>query len=200
MEQLPLRLKEELHRFLPPSPEDFEKFKQKWGIKVDGDDLILGDDATEFLNVSDTIYNEYRYKRGLNKSCWKEFKAFWGLPEPDTLLMFEEMSKLSTDMLWEWRLKYHEFSQMPSKKRKLTSLPELWSEFKDFWELDIANYNEDKYLGMIRDLDEEQRGMTRFESNAWDERVSDCFSHHSTYEELSILDKYRFWREFASEL
>lgn len=90
---------------------------------------------------------------------WNEFKLFWELDSEESKVMFKEMELLSVNMLGEWRMKYNfDYPHVYEKDNnhwscverdyRLKSKVQLWNEFKEIWDIDIDDYNEDKYKEM----------------------------------------------------
>jgi hypothetical protein len=177
--------------------EVFEEFKKRW-------EQFEGLSVQEFLNVSDVIYTEWtfwKYKNHYDTNfkiankffteVWNEFKIFWELNTAESKVMFKEMELLSENMLHEWRMKYsfdyprvYENDVQRNYDYTLKSKTQLWDEFKEIWEIDISNYNEDKYEKMIVYVSEFQGedGFYRFRENA---------NYHS-FDSYSLLEQFEF--------
>lgn len=100
--------------------------------------------------------------RSLKKfgEAWREFKEFWQWGTPETERVFKEMEHMSGDMKREWRLKYNfvfpgvyeELSWTSRNVEKLLKKTkgELCEEFKEFWDLDVNDYDEHILKEMLK--------------------------------------------------
>lgn len=93
---------------------------------------------------------------------WNQFKEFWQYnSDVASKVMFSEMELLSENMIREWRFKYnftyiHVYEEYNSKYETYSkkSKAQLWEEFKEIWEIEIDNYNEEKYNEMVKYIGE----------------------------------------------
>jgi hypothetical protein len=197
----------------------FEDFKNRW-------DNFKGRTVNEFLSVSDAVYTQWKiwqYKNdydinfekdsGSEKSLtevWNEFKLFWEWDTEESKVMFKEMELLSENMLREWRIKYsfdypyvyekddNHYSCV-QRDYRLKSKVQLWDEFKEIWEIDIDNYNEDKYNEMSEYVNEIEcdsenyfkdypRNFFEFRENA---------NYHS-FDSYSIIEQFEICEDWES--
>lgn len=216
MAELPKRLQKEWHcvssYYSSKSDiEVFEEFKKRL-------EQFEGSSIQEFLNVSEVIYTEWsfwKYKNNYDTDfktiynnkitqkmfteVWNEFKIFWEFDSEESKVMFKEMELLSKNMLREWRMKYNfEYPHVYEKEDyynsnsnyKLKSKIHLWNEFKEIWEIDTSNYNENKYKKMIEyvnriECDGEDK-FFKFRENA---------NYHS-YDSYSLLEQFEICEDY----
>ena len=155
----------------------------------------------------DTDINErgWGVKNKVEKSLtqvFSKFKKFWQYDSEASKVMFKEMEFLSENMIREWRLKYnfvyaHVYEKDTNhyscvqRDYHLKSKAQLWEEFKEIWEIDILDYNEDKYDEMRKYISEIQcdsenyfkeypRNFFEFRENA---------NYHS-FDSYSIIEQF----------
>jgi hypothetical protein len=194
--------------------EVFDEFMKSW---CDFRSPIVD----EFLNVSNTVYIEWEhwkcnhyydvnFQEKLITEVWKEFKEFWQFDLAESIIMFKEMELLSEKMLREWRHKYnftypHVYESvndygMIQRGYRLKNKAQLWQEFKEIWEIDVSDYNEDKINEMssyISDIicddseysDEYPRNFWEFCENS----NYHSFSSYSIIQKFEICEQWERW-------
>jgi hypothetical protein len=140
---------------------------------------------------------------------WKEFKEFWQYNSKETILMFNEMELLSEKMIREWRLKYkfkypHVYEiddnhcSGVQREYELKSKSQLWIEFKEIWEIDILDYNEEKYNEMAKYINEIEGDLEdyrkRYPRNFYDFREN---ANYHSFDSYSILEKFEICEDWA---
>ena len=178
--------------------EIWNDFKSTWDVNSIS--------VKEILAVSDTVNQEWVYWRMKNNiyyeikdlsSIWNSFKKEWQFDSDETKRVFEEMSKLSDHMLNEWRYKYNYTYTHVYEDRWTNNVDynksksKLWDEFKEIWQLDFDNYNEDEYKRMrdsIESGDYDDQAWFNFRENA---------NYHS-FDSYSIREQYDIWYDFLS--
>ena len=175
-------------------------FKKNLGIEFKDSVLSIEGKAKEMMNANETVFSiwkNWKWRFCKKDKTWEEFKTEWDLENNTT--MFEEISKLSDNMMNEWTMKYknrypHVYDIYQDDDEKSKS--ELWEEFKEIWELDFENYNEDVYNKMSEDL-REQGQLTNFMRNTWYEWKTNA-NYHS-YDSYSIIEQHEIWLRFMRE-
>jgi hypothetical protein len=142
------------------------------------------------------------------KEVLSEFKNFWEYDKPESKVMFKEMELLSKNMLDEWRLKYkfvypHVYESHESNHSyntgdyHLKSKAQLWDEFKEIWEIDTSNYNEDKYKEMSEYINEilcdDYNYSKDYPRNFFD--FCENSNYHS-FDSYSILEQFEICEEW----
>ena len=139
--------------------ELFEDFKKRY-------DNFTGTAIEEFVNIPEVVYSEWQNWKCIQNyeikqmfsQAWFDFKNFWDYDNPKTKVMFDEIKLLSKNMIYEWRLKYNfDYPHVYEKNYyhtvqinyRLKTKVQLWDEFKEIWEIDTMDYNEDRYNEMI---------------------------------------------------
>lgn len=181
----------------------FEEFKNSW-------ELFQGPTFEEFLSVSDAVYIQWKlwsyknygieFKKTLTE-VWNDFKTFWELDSEESKVMFKEMELLSENMLDEWSMKYnfdypHVYEKdnnhwsCVQREYRLKSKVQLWNEFKEIWDIDIDDYNEDKYKEMNKYISEieceDSEKFFRYRENA----NYHSFDSYSLLEQFEICEQY----------
>jgi hypothetical protein len=137
--------------------ERFDEFKKVWNVE--------SETVQEILKVSDTVNREWKYyrmRKGYHheiknlEKAWDDFKKFFDIELDRSQKMFQEMELLSDGLLREWRYKYnfdfpHVYEENYWTNHLDTNKPkwQMWEEFKEIWELDPENYNENEYKKMF---------------------------------------------------
>lgn len=182
----------------------FQDFKKRW-------ENFQGSTIKEFTNMSNSVYIEWKYWKCINgyltefgdkslTNVWNEFKTDYGLYTLESNEMFQEMDqiKMSNRMYNEWHMKSNfDFPHIYEEEEQetdyyLKSKAQLWEEFKKVWEIDIENYNEDKYKEMIdfineiksNDLHDQQFYKYRENANYH------SFDSYSIFEQFDICQYY----------
>ena len=133
---------------------DEQDFKKYWNN-------FQGELVEEFLNFPSAVYVQWiRWRNELTTSIQAktkskqtlnhvltEFKNFWEFDKPVSKVMFKEIELLSENMLSEWRYNVYEYEDCicTDDQFEYKSKAQLWLEFKEFWEIDVLNYNENKF-------------------------------------------------------
>jgi hypothetical protein len=191
----------------------FEEFKNRW-------DEFKGPAVEEFLSVSNAVYIQWKlwmyknhYDAGFKKTLtevWNEFKVFWELDIEESKVMFKEMELLSENMLDEWRMKYnfdypHVYERDDNhwscvqRDYHLKLKAQLWDEFKEIWEIDTSDYNEDKYKEMSKYVSEIQcEDSDKFFSYCEDANYH-SFDSYSLLEQFEICEQYEQYNPSESE-
>ena len=127
----------------------FEEFKKRY-------DNFEGTTIEELICIPELYIEWVDWKswKGFDMSFPKsltevlnDFKLFWQYDSEETKVMFKEMRLLSENLLGEWRYEYkYNNDDCLSKVR-------LWEEFKNNYEIDVLNYNEEKYNEMVKYID-----------------------------------------------
>lgn len=191
----------------------FEKFKKRY-------DNFEGASIEELLRMSDVVYTEWKYWKYQNKyetdfdsltDILSEFKNFWQYDSEETKTVFKEMELLSDRMLYEWRLKYkftypHVYERDDNhyscvqRDYHLKSKAQLWEEFKEIWDIDTSNYNEDKYKEMAEYINEievdDANYFKYYPRNFFDYREN---SNYHSFDSYSILEQFEIcedWEEY----
>jgi hypothetical protein len=181
----------------------FEEFKNSW-------ELFQGPTFEEFLSVSDAVYIQWKlwsyknygieFKKTLTE-VWNDFKTFWELDSEESKVMFKEMELLSENMLDEWSMKYnfdypHVYERdnnhwsCVQRDYRLKSKVQLWNEFKEIWDIDIDDYNEDKYKEMNKYVSEiECEDSEKFFRYREDANYH-SFDSYSLLEQFEICEHY----------
>lgn len=198
--------------------ERYQEFKKNW-------DDFQGDTINEFLDMPNAAHTEWtywtrnvsdhRYSTNFNgkslKQVWEEFKLYWELDDPDSKLMFQEMELLSNKMLEEWRYKYrfsyphvyeinapyvNGYQRYDFSKSKM----KLWDEFKEIWEIDIENYNEDKYKKMLEYINSIECDSfcyrENYPRNFFDFREN---ANYHSYDSYSVIEQYEICEAWEAE-
>ena len=215
--QLPDRMKEEWHEIcgyhsIKTAQEVFEEFIKRY-------DECKGPTLNEFLSMPDTAYTEWQYwkycqryyqdfKQKSFSQVWTEFKDYWQLDTLESKLIFKEMELLSDNMRHEWRLKYrfrypHVYEEF-QRGYELKSKAQLWKEFKEIWEIDVANYNEDKMTRMLDfisriEWDSREDYRDNYPRNFFEYRED---SNYHSYDSFSTLQQYEIcldWEDYRNE-
>lgn len=188
-----------------------KKWKEVWCAKKY---LEIKEDKSvedEILDVQESVNKEWEYYLevvGVNvlsgrgefinlRECWEEFKRTWDLGSMESEKMFEEMTKLSDGLLREWRHKYnydfpHVYEGYGDVDYYNKTKVQMWEEFKDIWEIDVQNYDEELYEEMrdgIEDEIHDHEAYFNFRENA---------NYHSYYS-YSVREKCRIWRDFCTD-
>jgi hypothetical protein len=187
----------------------FEEFKERY-------DNFEGPTIEEFLAIPKVVYTEWenwKYRNNYENvlesrqtltEVWNEFKEFWQYDSNESKIMFKEMELLSEKMLREWRFKYnfvynHIYEgyntkyEVYSKKSKA----QLWEEFKEIWEIDILDYNENKYNEMIKYISETECD----DSNYYKEYPQNFFeflenSNYDSFDSYSVLEQFEICEDW----
>ncbi|KAJ3253633.1 hypothetical protein HK103_000421 [Boothiomyces macroporosus] len=151
----------------------------------------------EIIECAEQVNVEWKYWRTNNRifdhidnleSIWTKFKEYWEFLDPNVSQVFYEMSYLSEDLLWEWRYMYgYRYPYIYGHEEKPKTV--LWKEFKQIWNIDISDYNEEQ----IRIMKSEMSLGEHFEG--WEPfKKANC----PTFDALSILEQYEIWKTFTS--
>jgi hypothetical protein len=204
----------------------FEEFKKRY-------DNFEGPTIEEFLSIPKVVYTEWenwKYRNSYetdfkvyNRSTetqvktktltevFCEFKEFCQYNSEESKVMFKEMELLSENMLSEWRLKYnftytHVYEGYDSKYEVYSkkSKAELWEEFKEIWEIDIDDYNENKYNEMIKYISEvecdDSNYFKKYPQNFFEYRENanyHSFDSYSVLEQFEICEDWERYQEQA---
>ena len=113
--------------------------------------------------------------------------------------MFQEMDqiKMSNRMYNEWHMKSNfDFPHIYEEEEQetdyyLKSKVELWKEFKEVWEIDIENYNEDKYKEMADFINEIKSNDHDQQFYYYRENANyHSFDSYSIFEQFDICQYY----------
>lgn len=131
-----------------------------------------------------------------------DFKEFWQYDSEESKVMFKEMELLSENMIREWRLKYnftypHVYERDDNhyscvqRDYRLKSKVQLWEEFKEIWEIDISDYNEDKYDEMVKYISEincdDSNYFKDYPRNFYEFREN---ANYHSFNSYSVLEKF----------
>ena len=160
-----------------------------------------GIDIKEFLCMPNVLYIEWEhwmYRNGYYRCdktfivLWNEFKIFFEFYNPESKVMFQEMELLGENMLSEWRFKYYQYYPHVYEKNVSCYLKkskaQLWNEFKEIWEIDILNYNENKYTEMDEYISE------IIDNEKFYEYCED--SNYHSFDSYSIIEQFEICKEF----
>jgi hypothetical protein len=189
----------------------FEEFKKRW-------DNFEGPMVEEFLSFPNVVYVEWeswKYRNGydgiVEKSLTEvltEFKNFWEYDKPESKMMFKEMELLGKRMLREWRYKYnftyaHVYEGYNGSDYRLKSKAQLWYEFKEIWEIDTSNYNEDKYKEMSEFVNEIQCDDYNYSKDYPRNFFDFCEnSNYHSFDSYSILEQFEIcedWERYRED-
>lgn len=193
----------------------FEEFKKRY-------DNFEGPTIEEFLTISNVMYSEWKKFKCINDydthfleihdkveveksltQVWNQFKDCWQYDSEESTVMFKEMELLSEKMLYEWRLKYNFESHIYedyyttydeySKKSKA----QLWKEFKEIWEIDISDYNENKYNEMVKYISEiecdSENYFKEYPQNFFE--FCENANYHS-FDSYSVLEQFEICKDW----
>lgn len=169
------------------------KYKQKY----------ITDFKTKKNKMIDTQVIEKTLSEVIN-----EFKELWQYNSEETNIMFKEMELLSKNMMYEWKLKYNfEFPHVYEKDNNhftcvqrnyhLKSKAQLWKEFKEIWNIDISDYNEEKYNEMTNYINEIECNLEDYFKD-YPRNFLDFLedSNYHSFDSYSILEQFeicRYW-------
>lgn len=214
IEKLPERLQEEWQSVVEYYSEKkdtvvFEEFKKRY-------DNFKGKTIEELLCMPRVVYREWqkwkydkcyqtdfktvlgwKNKVEMEKSLTEvleEFKKFWQYDSKESKMMFKEMELLSDGMIQEWRLKYsflypHVYERYDCDYH-LKSKAQLWEEFKEIWEIDVSDYNEDKYKEMTKYIREIE---CDYPSNFYEYRKN---ANYHSFDSYSILEQFEICEDW----
>ena len=170
------------------------------------------DIVEEFENIPEALYREWRYYRECNtEKPWTGiFEVFVKTFEPE--FPFEQLAKISGELLVEWRLKcdyesvyefYSDVYGTPNKNTKdfyEKSKTELWNEFVEFWYLDTNETgllfpNTSVFDSIVSAISEYEEN---FDNEEFYEYRED--SNYHSYDSYSIAEQYRICKEFSEAL
>ncbi len=188
----------------------FEKFRKRY-------DDFKGASVEELLSMSDVVYTEWKYWKYQNRyetdfdsltDILSEFKNFWQYDSEETKTMFKEMELLSNRMLQEWRLKYnfvypHVYERDDNhyscvqRDYHLKPKAQLWEEFKEIWDIDTSNYNEDRYKEMVDYINEIEVDDTNYfkdyPRNFFEYREN---ANYHSFDSYSILEQFEICEDW----
>jgi hypothetical protein len=203
----------------------FKKFKERYE-NFEGKTI---EELTSMSKVIYTEWSQWKYCNGYNTSfnteinrlgwkiqsktektltqIWNQFKDFWQYNTPETKNVFKEMELLSENMLQEWRYKYnftyvHIYEGYNSNYDEYSKKPkaQLWEEFKEIWEIDITDYNEDKYNEMIKYITEIE---TEADVNYFKEYPRNFYefredSNYHSFDSYSVLEQFQICEDWEN--
>jgi hypothetical protein len=200
----------------------FEEFKKRY----DNFEGTTIEELLAIPKVVYTEWNNWKYRNGyettfntdINERGWKvkskveksltqvfnQFKEFWQYDSEESKVMFKEMEHLSEKMNQEWRLKYnfvyphvYERDNNHYSCYHLKSKAQLWEEFKEIWEIEISDYNENKYNEMIEYISEiecdSENYFKEYPQNFFDFREN--ANYHSFYS-YSVLEQFEICEDW----
>lgn len=151
-----------------------------------------GSSVEEFNDIKKVVYIEWDYWKMIMgyypelpkpfSKVWDEFNDYWQYNSPGTQKMFNEVELLSKHMLKEWRMKYtNEYPHVYEWDNKQSKV-EMWESFKRKWEINVDDYNENKFKYMSEYVHQILR------EDGFDDYKVD--SNYHSFDSYSILEKY----------
>lgn len=201
-----------------------EEYIDPYTNKKTFQDYYKGELITEFTELPQIVYNEWRYwKNEYNRRMFKPvekdtfdvyfqaFKDYWQFGTPETNKVFEEMKLLSDTLLLEWRYKYtfayrevyenNHYMALENVNNNNKSKAAHWEEFKMIWDLEPNDYSEvllEEYNKLInvslRDYD--TKYFDKYPRNFWEYREN---ANYHSFDSYSILKQFEIcedWKRY----